>query len=565
MYTAVVDERLLNARGAYSSAATQALLVLTVLGIVVLSQQSIDLGRVVDWGRGFQALLCVGALGYLVATWHQPRPRVALAISIILLLPIFPLVAWATVRWYELGRPWEAFPVLQVAIMGIALIVPRSFWLGVAFVLMFALEALGIVVWFRHMGVSRSDIPGTEPYFSFILAIASIGLLRMREQRRDARQRYLAAQGETLMLEGLTSTMDEIRARFETATRALMAGVEKLAHEQERQGVVTRMSDALNRLGALNERLDALDAKRPGAQMSSATRAVDDEKRFIAQDAHDSALLLAVMELSSAVITVVALQGLPVGLGGVFYAALGLLAGGCLVFLLATRSRPSRPRATIAFLLMFLPLFGIVGFMQVQWARMAAPFELFMGFKVVMAIIPLVVPRSRWLGFTLVTLIGIEAIVLYEVLDFSSQKHRVAFAEPWITVVYCVLGVMLIVLHDERRSASVQLLRAEADLKALTRRSRLLLAILDETGSPLQVLALSLALLKTRDPASSLVPEMEKAIDEFALARKTMTERLSITEWHAGFDAARELTSLSAPPPSGDDVRGQSRSVRALG
>lgn len=551
-----MDERLASARSAYSSAATLALLVLSVLGVVVLTQQSVELGSAVGWGRGLHGVLCLGALTYLLATWQRPRPRAPLVICVLLLVPVFPLVALTSVRWLELGRPWEAFPTLQVAIMSMALIVPGSFRLGVAFVVAFALEALVIVLWYRHMGVSRFDIPGTEPYFSFVIAVASIGLLRMREQRSRATRRFFAAQGETRMLEELTSTMLDIRARFGAATRVLMGGIDELARQEQSEAVVARMNDAVGRLDALNVNLDALDAKHsPARGGPTANRGAIEEHQFLAEDAQNSALLLAAIVVACAPLVFVALRDQPVGPGTKLYVGFGMMAAVCLGVLVATRDRPSMRRATYAFMLIFTPLFGLVAFMHVRLAGMTTPVELFMAPKLAMTIIPLVVPRSRWLGITYVALMGLESIALYELLDFGSHKHRIVMAEPWITLMYCVLGVMLVILHDQRRSATVRLLRAEANLKALTQRSRVLLAILDETGSPLQVLALSLGVLRARDPSSSLVPEMAHAIDEFARARRAMTERLSITEWPHAFDAAHELSTLRDHP----------RSVRALG
>jgi hypothetical protein len=71
-----------------------------------------------------------------------------------------------------------------------------------------------------------------------------------------------------------------------------------------------------------------------------------------------------------------------------------------------------------------------------------------------------------------------------------------------------------------------------------------LLAILDETGSPLQVLSLTLDALASRgDAFATHVPRMIEAVNSFADARRSLMEApLPGARARLGFDAARELS-----------------------
>ena len=80
------------------------------------------------------------------------------------------------------------------------------------------------------------------------------------------------------------------------------------------------------------------------------------------------------------------------------------------------------------------------------------------------------------------------------------------------------------------------------ELAAVARRSSVLLAILDETGSPLQVLSLSVGMIGAKHPEAAVVREMNEALEGFAAARRKLSatpllhanERLTL-------DAAHEL------------------------
>src|SRR5262249_49762623 len=142
-----VDERLFHAHDSYSSAILMSSLVL-VGQIVALASTGVRPQGVPLEARFAVTIMALLALGYLLATHRRPRERAAWAVCAILVAMFLVLVPWAAVRWEHLGRPWEAFVLPQIAIMGLGLTMPRSFWLGTVAVLAFVLEGLGIYVYF---------------------------------------------------------------------------------------------------------------------------------------------------------------------------------------------------------------------------------------------------------------------------------------------------------------------------------------------------------------------------------------------------------------------------------
>jgi len=183
-------------------------------------------------------------------------------------------------------------------------------------------------------------------------------------------------------------------------------------------------------------------------------------------------------------------------------------------------------------------------YMHVQWARVDLPIAMFTGPKLIMAIVPLVLPRFLWLGIAVEAVMGALCLALYVLLDFGAQQHRIPYADPWTTLLFCAVGIGLVISREQRRAASVQLLREEVEAAARARRSAVLLAILDETGSPLQVLSFTIdTMASRRDAFATHVPRMIEAVNSFADARRSLMEApLPGTRPHIGFDAAQELS-----------------------
>jgi hypothetical protein len=77
----------------------------------------------------------------------------------------------------------------------------------------------------------------------------------------------------------------------------------------------------------------------------------------------------------------------------------------------------------------------------------------------------------------------------------------VPIAEPWTTVAFALVGLLLMGLREQRLVASIALVRAASRHAAVERRAHLLLALRDQLNSPLQALVLYGAEAAKRSPA----------------------------------------------------------------
>src|SRR5262245_47943146 len=104
-----------QARDAYSSATFLCVLMAAFMAIQLVATSSAGLGPFVLALRLLLLGLSLGSLAYLLATGRHPSERAALVITLTLMALTFPLTAVAAPRWADVGRPWEVFPGLHLA------------------------------------------------------------------------------------------------------------------------------------------------------------------------------------------------------------------------------------------------------------------------------------------------------------------------------------------------------------------------------------------------------------------------------------------------------------------
>lgn len=559
------EEALFDARDAYRSAKTLAVLVFAAT-LIVLGSARESAGQLAGiasapWKLVAAAELTVAgvAFAWLLATRRRPAGAAALGIGLLLLVPLVPMFAAFAVASRDAGRPWEALVGPKLAMISIALVVPRHVWLGVAFVAVFAIEVVAI-----HFGVlgGVAGLPRGEPVLSLFYAAAGLAALFMRENRRKLTVRFLRVESEARMLRRAESQLRTLCARFEEPLRVLETEIARLQHlVLPRDETFLRLSRSIQRLRDLalrlariegrahvgdftvapaNGRSHAAAARAPGAARDLALAqdldlAPDDEavseasreaeRRFHAHDAYASAKLMAVLASAGGLVAVLNLRGSSFGRAPALW-TMQLVTG--LVVLVALRVTRRRPREELALALafvVFVPSLLVRAYAQAQFAHGGAPYEPFLGHKIAMVILPLVVPRRLWLGVSLEVVLLLETLGLYRHLHLADAKLlMIPFVEPWWTMLYAGIGLALMRMREQRRVASVRLLRDDLELSILARRTALSLAIRDQICSPLQSLSLTLAVLKARHGDPLLASAIDGAVSSMAAAVLESTE-----------------------------------------
>jgi hypothetical protein len=481
-------ERDMYARDAHGSVTLMALLFL-LWGAVSLATVPI---RPFGVWNVLQTIVGTLAFVYFVRTRKHPSTRIAVGFAAAAIVYSLILLPWTAVAWCALGRPWEAFTVPQVGIVTMALVVPRFFWLGAAAIGLFTGECAFAYLYARHMGM-HALVPVTEPLASCVIMMLGVGLLLLREQRRRMARHHIRMQAEA-------NALRRVGPLFTTIRDALDAQLVDLSHELRRldaapsvDSTLPPMRRAVDRLIGVTERLDNLLEEEPTAAppLSDTGGAIASaaERELLARDAHSGATLVAALLSFAGAIVVLAIRALGLSTWSLFF-GLNVLSFAMLAYLLRTRRHPSERRALWVVLVLFGAGLPIISYNQFLLFSLQRPYAPFMGHKVLMLALGLLSGRKLWLRLGLIVTTAGSALVIYFLLHLAEHKNVISLAEPWVMLVYMLVGIVLLIMREQRRAASIRFLRSESERSALQRRTSLLLALRDQLNSPLQVLVL---------------------------------------------------------------------------
>jgi hypothetical protein len=472
------------------------------------------------------------ALGLLLWRWKRPNARLAAVLSILLIAYALFLLPWISVGWCRAGRPVEAFTVPEVAMVSIALIIPRPLWVGGVIMGLFALEGVFIIEYAHHLGL-RDQVPINEPLASICCAVIGIGLLFLRRRRRSLTRQHIAIQGEVAALQGMaplfTGVRDELSAQL--AVLAAETG-------GRTDGASMSMSRALDRLGDVGAKLQGLvQEENPAAPAREPTaEASQIERELLARDAWAGAMVLvSALLVGISLILSVSHQGLN-ELGLHINLVVLLFAAAVLGFLVVSRLR-FRCRgsiwAIVALVVVFLP-----GATYNQWvlAHVGRPYIALLGHKLVMVALALMAASRFRIGLALIVATAANAMGLFYVLHLDVHKELIPFAEPWEVLVFLLIAVIALRMREQRLIASVRLLRAEAEVSSLQRRAAMFLALCDRLNSPLQTLVIGSAVTDSRAVQDAVAKLVE-------LSRRVsgMSAMVPQSSQKASFDADAEL------------------------
>jgi hypothetical protein len=185
----------------------------------------------------------------------------------------------------------------------------------------------------------------------------------------------------------------------------------------------------------------------------------------------------------------------------------------------------------------------IATYNQVLLHQLHRPYAPFLGHKLLMVSLGLTVATRYRLAVVLLGVTAASAMTTWFVLDLGARHDLIPMAEPWITLSFLLIGLVSARLLEQRRIASVHLLRAEAEASALHRRALMLLALRDRLNSPLQTLVVGVATPNSVVPADR-VEQVEAAVEQLV----GLSRELAQLDWLVpaaaatpSFDAEQEL------------------------
>jgi hypothetical protein len=172
-----------------------------------------------------------------------------------------------------------------------------------------------------------------------------------------------------------------------------------------------------------------------------------------------------------------------------------LLCATLIVLLLVTRRTATLRLCNVAFVAVGLPFLITVWTGEAERAAWGLPFSPFVGEKLVVLAIAFLAP-SLWVGASLIVALAAEMAILARLLDVGALP--LAGGEPWITLVYCAVALALLVHRLRRLQLEREVAQLRAEAEARERLARTFRAVRDLANTPLQTVAINLALLEAR-------------------------------------------------------------------
>jgi hypothetical protein len=463
-----------------------------------------------------QVIACVPALVYFIARRHRPSRRVALGFSVAAIAYTLTLVPWMAIVWCTVGRPWEAFTVPQLGSVCMAFAVPRRLWPGFILIVLFAGESIFAYGYARHLSLGAL-VPVTEPSASVAFAMVGAILFLSRSRRHALAQQHVRAQSEVQALRRVAPLFTRVRQDLGRQLAAIDGEIETLGKRRHDDTASQRMGRALGRLTDLTGLLDGLLAAPAGAPCLEA------ERQLLDRDAQLGVTMMAALGATLCAMAILLTRGqgvLPVHA----YGAKGALDATVAIFLVATRRRPSLRRATWALVLLMATALPLVSYVELPLLRAHRPYTALLGHKVIMLGLGLTGASRYGLTLALILVTAADALALYFGLQLGRHKDVIVMAEPSVTLVFVLVALLSLRLREQRRVASVQLLRAETEAAALHRRAAMFLALRDRLNSPLQTLVISAA----ARPDSALPPHsrerIRRAVCQLVALSRTLAE-----------------------------------------
>lgn len=194
----------------------------------------------------------------------------------------------------------------------------------------------------------------------------------------------------------------------------------------------------------------------------------------------------------------------PLVVARIVHVAVAVVALALLVF-----ARPNIRGAEVSFALVVIPFQPVLLLSELVFAARGEIRDHASWYQLTMLGIASLAPASPLLPSLLIVGLGLQRVVLRFVLGITP----VAPGEPWVTLIYAVIAVGMLVSRARRREAAREAARAMAHAAAVERVARLLLSVRDRANTPLQTIALGTAILKQRGAGEPrVIAAMDRAV-----------------------------------------------------
>jgi hypothetical protein len=254
--------------------------------------------------------------------------------------------------------------------------------------------------------------------------------------------------------------------------------------------------------------------------------------RLSEQDAWSGAMIAALFNAFGMLIEVAVVKEIS-GVSAEPAAISALLALILLLVLFLCRKRPSVIWANIAYLFTTASVITVLLLTNLHFAISERNWVPFQESKLGCLVAAMVAP-GFWIGLLSILAYCLSALLQLEFFFPPAVRARAAAMEPWPTLAFGMAGVLALVYRFRRAQLEQEVARIQAQNFAIKRLANIFLNIRDRMNTPLQVIELSVDLLRHSDePTEPMLDRIDRSVQRLREINSVLDRNEKEIEWEA--------------------------------
>jgi hypothetical protein len=197
------------------------------------------------------------------------------------------------------------------------------------------------------------------------------------------------------------------------------------------------------------------------------------------------------------------------------------------------RRTPSVKWAGVAYVLTTISVATGLLLINLQFAQFEKNWVPFQANKLGCLVAAMIAP-GFWVGLFSIVAYCVSAILQIEFFFPPEIKAQTASIEPWPSLAFGVAGILALVYRFRRAQVEHELARTLAQNLAIKRLAKVFLNIRDRMNTPLQVIELSVDLLRNSDlPARPILDRIDRSVEHLREINSVLVRHEKEIEWEA--------------------------------
>jgi hypothetical protein len=206
---------------------------------------------------------------------------------------------------------------------------------------------------------------------------------------------------------------------------------------------------------------------------------------------------------------------------------------GLMAVLLIRRHRATVRFGSVAFLINTVAMLIALWITSGYWAATGPAWTPFQANKLGALAVPMLAPQL-WVGLTSIAGFALMAVAKFYVLPPDIQRGF-PVGEPWFVLVFAAFAAVLLVFRCRGLALEREMLRVHAEAESAEHLAQTFLRLRDYTNTPIQTIAFTTELLRTKDhDLQPSLDRIERAVEKLTALSHALTRYENAHRWKPG-------------------------------